>query len=294
MTTNTTISIDAGDVKLSGRYRAAVSGQPRALIVALPGGTYTSKYFDSSPETSLLDFGSSLGYSILALDRPGYGATASLPQEYITFDSQVSILHRTIETAWDKYGRGSAGVFILGHSIGGMLALMLCAKKQGSLYLGMEMTGSGAVFRAEALAGFREVIASGVSVMDIPPEARPQLFMGPKWTYQEVIDSYDAERDAHCPVTELHGALAWEESLPRVAATVKVPVLFVVPEFDAIWRSDPEALDHVAGMFTSSPFVDVVVQRHSGHCVELHTAARAYYMKTFAFLEECILQRSHP
>lgn len=63
------VSVDAGDVKLSGRFVPATHGQPGALIVALHGGTYSSKYFDTAP-SQLLDFCASLGYSILALDRP--------------------------------------------------------------------------------------------------------------------------------------------------------------------------------------------------------------------------------
>jgi poly(3-hydroxybutyrate) depolymerase len=41
------VGIDAGDVKLSGRFLPATNGEPRALLVALHGGTYTSKYFDT-------------------------------------------------------------------------------------------------------------------------------------------------------------------------------------------------------------------------------------------------------
>src|ERR1700690_2289096 len=42
------------------------------LIIALPGGTYTSTYFDI-PGYSLLDRAAALGIPIIALDRPGYG-----------------------------------------------------------------------------------------------------------------------------------------------------------------------------------------------------------------------------
>ena len=73
------VSIDAGNVKLSGRFLPATNGEPRALLVAVHGGTYTSKYFDTSPSL-LLEFCASLGvYSILAIDRPGYGAATSIP-----------------------------------------------------------------------------------------------------------------------------------------------------------------------------------------------------------------------
>jgi hypothetical protein len=42
-------------------------------------------------------------------------------------------------------------------------------------------------------------------------------------------------------------------------------------------------------MFSAAPFVDVGVQRMAGHSVELHTLARAFYLKILSFVEECIL-----
>ncbi len=47
------VSVDAGNVKLSGRFLPATNGQPRALLVALHGGTYSSKYFDTAPSRLL-------------------------------------------------------------------------------------------------------------------------------------------------------------------------------------------------------------------------------------------------
>nr|MDQ2888830.1 alpha/beta hydrolase [Chloroflexota bacterium] len=88
-------------------------------------------------------------------------------------------------------------------------------------------------------------------------------------------------------------AQTWGARLPLVAAKVRVPVQFIVPEYDHIWRGDPEALSHVAEMFTSAPFVDVGGQRMAGHAAELHTLARAFYLKILAFVEECIVYHSN-
>ncbi|HEV2654477.1 MAG TPA: hypothetical protein VGT82_05940 [Ktedonobacteraceae bacterium] len=37
------ISIDAGTMKLSGRFLPAANGQPRALLVAVHGGSYVEE-----------------------------------------------------------------------------------------------------------------------------------------------------------------------------------------------------------------------------------------------------------
>src|SRR5579862_8517879 len=47
----------------------AAAGAP--LVVALPGGTYTSVYFDV-PGQSLLETAEALGIPVIAVDRPGY------------------------------------------------------------------------------------------------------------------------------------------------------------------------------------------------------------------------------
>jgi pimeloyl-ACP methyl ester carboxylesterase len=54
------------------------AARPSAVVVALHGGAVTSGYFDSpvSPRLSLLAAGAALGFTVIALDRPGYGASA--------------------------------------------------------------------------------------------------------------------------------------------------------------------------------------------------------------------------
>ena len=69
-----TVSTDgpAKGMTFSMRRRAgrpAAEGAP--LVVALPGGTYTSLYFDV-PGQSLLDNAQALGIAVIAVDRPGY------------------------------------------------------------------------------------------------------------------------------------------------------------------------------------------------------------------------------
>lgn len=286
------VSIDAGNVKLSGRFLPATHGEPRALLVALHGGTYSSKYFDTAP-SRLLEFCASLGYSILALDRPGYGTATSVPQDQLSFDGQVPILRQALEEIWDDYGQQSAGMFLIGHSIGGMISLLLAAEHPHERLLGLNMTGSGALYNEQTKAAFASLVSDEPTVMmDITIKLRAMY--GPEWSYPAEQAQYDPQRDVRTAVIELGEAQLWGARLPAVAAQVHVPVQFIVPEYDHIWRPDAEALSHVAEMFSAAPFVDVGVQRMAGHSVELHTLARAFYMKILAFVEECILYRQHP
>lgn len=276
-------------MKLSGRFLPATNGPPKALLVALHGGTYTSKYFDTSP-SFLLEFCASLGYSILALDRPGYGAATSVPLDQLSFDGQVPILRQAIEEIWNDYGQQSAGMFLIGHSIGGMISLLLAAENPHEHLLGLNMTGSGAIYHTQTKSAFATLVSDASAVVMEQP-VKVAVMYGPSWSYPEELAKQDPERDVPCPMTEFADAQTWDARLPRVAADVRIPVQFIVPEYDNIWRGDSEALSHVAEIFTAAPFVDVGMQRMMGHSAELHTLARAFYMKILAFVEECIVYR---
>ncbi len=285
------ISISVENVKLSGLFLPATNGQPRALLVAVHGGTYSSKYFDTAP-SRLLDFCASLGYSILALDRPGYGTATSVPQDQLSFDDQVPILQQALAEIWEGYGQQSAGMFLIGHSIGGMISLLLAAENPHERLLGLNMTGSGAIYQTRTSAAFAMLMNDDPTVV-MDQSIKVAVMYGPPWTYPEELAELDPERDVPCPMPEFREAQKWGARLPQVAANVRVPVQFIVPEYDGIWRGDPEALSHVAEMFTAAPFVDVGMQRMMGHSAELHTLARAFYMKILAFVEECIFYRQH-
>lgn len=283
------VSIDAGNVKLSGRFLPATNDQPRALIVALHGGTYSSKYFDTVP-SRLLDFCASLGYSILALDRPGYGTATSVPRDQLSFDGQVPILQQALAEIWQDYGQQSAGMFLIGHSIGGMISLLLAAENPHERLLGLNMTGSGGMYQTRTSAAFATLMNDAPTVV-MDQAIKVAVMYGPPWSYPEELAKLDPERDVPSPMPEFVEAQKWGTRLPQVAANVHVPVQFIVPEYDGIWRSDQEALSPVPAMFTAAPFVDVGTQRMAGHSAELHTLARAFYMKILAFVEECILYR---
>src|SRR5262249_62022404 len=73
--------VDADGIPMSARL--AEVPHPRAVVVALHGGAVTSAYFDApgQPRHSLLRTGAALGFTVLALDRPGYGSAAPPPRE---------------------------------------------------------------------------------------------------------------------------------------------------------------------------------------------------------------------
>ena len=68
---------------------------------------------------SLLDHAENLGVPVLAIDRPGYrGSTPVGTGESIILDN-AEVLDHLVAELWTGYGAGTAGVVLIGHSIGG-------------------------------------------------------------------------------------------------------------------------------------------------------------------------------
>lgn len=282
------ITIPVGSRALSGRAIRTTLAAPRGLLVAIHGGGYTSKYFDT-PGNSALRFAASAGYNVVAFDRPGYGVN---PEWVLRFDDQIAVLATAARWAHEQYGVAGEPALLYGHSIGGMLALLM-ANAAPAEYLGVSMTGAGARYHDRALAGVSARVAdpaTGTHSMS-GEAARIALFMGPAGGFDPAIARLDPERDVPSAVADLRDALAWGDRLRIEAARLTVPVHFVVPEHDGLWRADAEAMQGVREMFSATPFADVYVQRGAGHCVELQHLGFAHVMKVVAFAEECRLLR---
>ncbi|MEN0136006.1 MAG: alpha/beta hydrolase [Rhodococcus sp. (in: high G+C Gram-positive bacteria)] len=279
----TDIEVDAGELRLSGRI-ARPHTERHGLVVALHGGTYDSGYYDRGPG-SLLELGALLGYTVVALDRPGYGSTTSCDPAVLSFPAQTRILAAAVDTIAGDLGR-TGDVVLVGHSIGGMLALQVASHTRDPLR-GVEVSGLGEFWQP----GLREMWASMISdapALVLPPDAHAHVMFGPDDTHTVDQVELDARLLRPLPMPELTDVVQWSTALPSVAAKVAVPVSLTLAEHDNIWQSSAEARDALAGHFTSAPTVQTDLFRHAGHSIELHSRARAYALRQLAFVEECL------
>src|SRR3954465_4467980 len=93
------VLLDVGDARLPALV-APPPDPPRGTILALHGGGMNRHYFDgdAAPELSLLRVGLANGWAVVALDRPGYGASEGLPVEAGSLTSQADMVFRAIDT----------------------------------------------------------------------------------------------------------------------------------------------------------------------------------------------------
>jgi pimeloyl-ACP methyl ester carboxylesterase len=267
--------------------------RPRAVVVALHGGAVTSGYFDSavSPRLSLLATGAALGFTVIALDRPGYGASAPYASRMSCVTARADLAYATIESFLAGRPRG-AGVFLMAHSMGCVLAVQMAAGPRGQDLLGLEIAGIGLHPHAEA-GTFMGLVAGG---------SRPRPGSGSRdglrdglrdalWTPPHLYPAGAARALALSPSPPYEGGdvRGWIGSFPSLAASVRVPVHYSLGDHERVWSSGPAALAEVAALFTASPRVVTAEQAGAGHNLSLGLSAMAYHLKVLSFAEECVL-----
>ncbi|MDF0531209.1 alpha/beta hydrolase [Tsukamurella sp. 8F] len=271
-------TLDADGVPLAARI-ARPAGASRALILVLHGGTYDSEYYQAGDD-SLLALGPGLGYTVVAVDRPGYGGSTAVPADRLGFDAQTKILTAAMESLAASSG---LPLVLVGHSIGGMLALLVAASS--ATPRGVEISGLGELWQP----GVREMwggLRSDAPAIELPPEAHAGVMLGADDTVDGAAAARDGELMRPMPMPELDDVIDWADRLPTVGAAVTAPVRLTFAEQDKIWRSDDEAMAAAACHFTG-PFA-ATRMAGVGHSIELHRRAREYALSQLSFVEQSI------
>lgn len=273
------ITLHTAGLTLSALLAEPVDVAPRAVLVALHGGGMRAGYFDSRarPGLSLLALGAQLGYTVLAVDRPGYGLSAARLPRGLALEDSAPVLRAALADFSARYATG-AGLFLVAHSYGGKLALA-AADAFGDALIGLDISGLGnrlavAPHQLPGPGGQGEWRKHWGALRLYPPGA---FRLG-----QALLS----------PVPEIEAAQgpSWPERYPELAARVRVPVRFTFAEQEQWWRHDEEAVAELTRPFASAP-VRVDHQPDAGHNISLGWAARTYHLRVCGFLEECLLAR---
>ncbi|MCK9895947.1 hypothetical protein [Frankia sp. AgB32] len=277
------VLLAAGCYALSGLF--APVPRPRGTIVALHGGGVNATYFHcaADPELSLLTLAAAAGWQVLALDRPGYRASADLAPADQNLPAGAEIVHRALDTFAASHEVG-AGWFVLAHSYGVELAIHLAAHARGGELLGIDGSGSGRRFQpgrfgldphATAPRTAREVMALFWGSPELYP---PGVLRARQGLLEPVLPGEAAE------------APTWPDAFPALAGRVRVPVRLTMAEHEQWWISDDVELAATARAFTSAPLVETARQPGAPHNVSLSWAARSYHLAALAFAERCLLR----
>lgn len=279
--------VDIGGIAMSALLAAAPA--PRGVIVALHGGATSSAYFDcpGHPRHSFIRIASALGYTVIALDRPGYGSSHPHADQITSDRHRVDLAYGVVDRLLQSRSRGS-GLFLMAHSVGCELAVRMAADDRDENLLGIELSGTGTEHQPAAA----EVLAPREPGHRPDGSAVRELLWNPARLYPDDVVGGGVIASPG-PRYEYEVVRDWPQlNFPDLAARVKVPVHFTAGEYEKVWRNDPDAMFDLAALFTAAPRVVTEEQFDGGHNLSLGNTAMAYHLGVLSFVEECIDARS--
>lgn len=265
----------------------AEAENPTAVIVAIHGGGTTALYFDcpGHPSLSFLRAGAAAGFTVIALDRPGYGSSAPYPEAMARPEQRVELAYGAVNRILGDRPRG-AGIFLLGHSGGCELVLRMATGDRRPDLLGIELAGTGRHYHPAA----RDILKS--ATRERRPAGLRELLWQPEALYPpEVLDGATVSPTA--PAYEEGMVSDWSRhGLPTLAPAVSVPVQFSIAEHEKVWQLDSSAMAEIESLFSGAPRFTVHRQPDAGHNMSLGHTAPAYHAQVFSFVNECLAARS--
>ena len=263
----------------------ALAEDTKAVVVAFHGGASTAAYFDcpGHPALSLLRTGAEQGYTMVALDRPGYGSSAPYPDAMERPEQRVALAYGAIDKVLGDNPRG-AGLVLLGHSAGCELAVRLAAddRSEHADVIGLELAGTGVEYHPATA----EILKTATATQR--PKGLRDVLWQPAHLYPDDVLSgmtnsttgalYEADMTKRWP----------QQDFPALAADIAVPVQFTVAEHERVWRSDPKTLAEIGAMFSSAPRFVINEQVDTGHNLSLSLSAADYHAKVLSFVGDCV------
>ncbi|MGZ5377431.1 MAG: alpha/beta hydrolase, partial [Mycobacterium sp.] len=271
-------------VPMSGLV-AAVE-EPKAVVVAFHGGSSTAAYFDcpGHPSLSLLRMGADNGYTMVALDRPGYGSSAPYPDAMERPEQRIALAYGATDKILGANSRG-AGLFLVAHSAGCELAVRMAAddRAEQAGVIGLELAGTGVQYDAAMAEIMKAATATG------RPTGLREVLWQPAELYPPDVLS-GMTNSSTGALYEVGMTRSWpRQDFPALAPHVRVPVQFSFAEHERVWRSDADAMAQIAALFTSSPRFVTNEQSGTGHNMSLSLNAAAYHGSVLSFVEECVV-----
>jgi len=262
----------------------ALADDPTAVVVAFHGGASTAAYFDcpGHPKLSLLRAGAEQGFTMVALDRPGYGSSAPYPDAMERPEQRVTLAYGAVEKILGSNPRG-IGLFLLGHSAGCELAVRMAADERAEHVIGLELAGTGVQYHPATA----EILKTATATTR--PKGLRDVLWQPADLYPDDVLS-GMTNSSGGALYEVGMTKSWpQQDFPALAARVRVPVQFTVAEHERVWRSDPETLAQIGAMFTASPRFVTNEQADTGHNLSLSLSAAAYHATVLSFVSECVV-----
>jgi pimeloyl-ACP methyl ester carboxylesterase len=273
-------------------YPARAHAAARAVLVCLPGGTYSREYWDLNVPGhrgySFADFATENGYAVVTIDPLGTGES-SKPVRDFDFADIAATLARAVSALPALTGNHAPPVAVA-HSLGGYLAITQQALF--SSYAGLAVLGctnqhvaplnlDPAFIARSATPEGRAALAQEIL------SALPQpYFEGPREHLQSWFHLSDVPADVVAAdsvasvVPRVFGTAMIPGVVAELAAQIDVPVLIGYGVVDV--SPDPRA---EARLYCSSPDITTVVLADSAHCHNMASSRHRLWRRLLGWTE---------
>lgn len=267
-----------GDQEISGKV-ARGGRDTLPVILAIHGGTYTSEYFDV-PGCSLIEQAVAKGFDIVAIDRPGYGASTPLPDNAEMIAANADAINALLPELMAKLGLGNRPIFLIGHSIGGAIALTMASIRSKWQLVGVSVSGVGAETPPEDAGNYAHLPQQ--YFVELPTPMKDVVMFGGSLAQGMPQASHMA--NAQVPRSELIDITGgWQSRVAGIAANIDVPVHYRQAEHEKLWLNSRERVEAFGKLFSASPRVDAQMVDDAGHCIDFHAAGSAFQQSQLDF-----------
>ncbi|KAK4493588.1 hypothetical protein PRZ48_015255 [Zasmidium cellare] len=283
--TDTTAKFKAFTLKLvnsgtlTGRsYTPAGSTKKkRPLLVLLHGGGCHSGYYDVDESHTAATAAHALRVPVVSIDRPCYMGTSSLfpiPEDSSFHRETGRWEHSYIFPAiWKTFGEPSncSAIVAMAHSMatpGLLVAASLHAKSENAEYplAGLIISGWGCRQNLHSQEDWVKWSGNDRQrnrhiVMLSDPKLRTADVKMRDCLPAQTVDAPPEEAE-ECVVG------SWKECFPKIAASIRVPVMYAVGEHDWLWDGSLDNVKEFSAFFTGCPRFDGSVVQGAPHTIE--------------------------
>ncbi|KAF7715955.1 Uncharacterized protein PECH_004622 [Penicillium ucsense] len=279
--TDERIPFQGNGLDFYGLYRRGSGTDALPLIVLLHGGGATSAYFDNPVISSVGAF-ANLGYDVLNISRPGYG-NAPVPTTSTPLQHSIPAFVDLIDHVRTK--KHSPGVILVGHSLGGALALSVAYEAQRKMPIwGVSCMGS--LPTQEPLGLLAEPDPEPENPRYVVDESaiNVERFMGKlEWVNLDglsgkVIESV-FEPGLKSELREYESPAFYQYLTETVIPGIGVPVQFLAAENEVVWDEHNASqgrtlFNDLVSLFQSSTEIEAEILPRGGHNYEFSKNAR--------------------
>jgi pimeloyl-ACP methyl ester carboxylesterase len=249
--------------------------------VCIHGGGCNSHYFEIA-SSSFVEEAAARGFTLLLVDRPGHGGNLELPGPR-PICASVDVIRSFIDDVRRGQAIEAAPIALVGHSIGGAVAMMLGAKARDWPIASIAVAGIG----DEPFPQMVNTSFPPGGTKAQPPEVLTEalFFAGGHPLSWKAIASLRAAAEPWLTAEVEEIVTLWPEEWPHVAAGIRVPVHLRLAEHERVWKSGSEVIDRMARALAGAAMVDARLLPGGGHLYEVSRRGPELIRSQVEFLE---------